>query len=250
MGTVARSAVNNHPVVSHEAWLAARQAFLVKEKEFTRLRDELSRERRALPWERVEKPYLFDGPSGKETLADLFEGRSQLEVYHFMFAPDWEEGCPGCSFWADSFNGLGAHLRQRDVSFVAISRAPLAKIDPFKRRMGWSFKWVSSGGNDFNYDYQVSLTPEALEAGTAVYNYSTTGMRMRGAPPLPTELPGVSVFYRNESGNVYHTYSTYARGIDVLNAAYQYLDLVPKGRDEDELPSPNAWWRHHDRYDG
>ncbi len=243
MATVARSAVNNHPVVSHEAWLAARKALLVKEKEFTRLRDELSRERRALPWEQVEKPYLFDGPSGKETLADLFEGRSQLVVYHFMFAPDWEDGCPGCSFWADSFNGLGVHLRQRDVSFIAISRAPLAKIDTFKRRMGWSFKWVSSGGNDFNYDYQVSFTPETLDAGTAVYNYAKTDMKS-------SDLPGVSVFYRDESGNVYHTYSAYARGIDAVNAAYQYLDLVPKGRDEDELPSPNAWWRHHDRYDG
>jgi predicted dithiol-disulfide oxidoreductase (DUF899 family) len=243
MGTVARSAVNNHPVVSHEAWLAARKAFLAKEKEFTRLRDELSRERRALPWERVEKAYRFDGPSGKEALADLFEGRSQLVVYHFMFAPDWEEGCPGCSFWADSFDGLGVHLRQRDTSFVAISRAPLAKIDAFKQRMGWSFKWVSSGGNDFNYDYQVSFSPEMLDTGAAVYNYAKTATKS-------SEMPGVSVFSRDESGNVYHTYSAYARGIDAVNAAYQYLDLVPKGRDEDELPSPGAWWRHHDRYDG
>jgi predicted dithiol-disulfide oxidoreductase (DUF899 family) len=243
MATVARSTVNTHPVVSHEAWLAARTAFLVKEKEFTRLRDELSRERRALPWERVEQPYLFDGPSGKATLADLFEDRSQLVVYHFMFGPDWEEGCPGCSFWADSFDGLGAHLRHRDLSFVAISRAPLAKIDAFKQRMGWSFKWVSSGGNDFNYDYHVSFTPEALDTGAAVYNYAKTDMKS-------SEMPGVSVFYRDESGNIYHTYSAYARGIDAVNAAYQYLDLVPKGRDEDELPSPNAWWRHHDRYDG
>jgi predicted dithiol-disulfide oxidoreductase (DUF899 family) len=241
--------LQNPRVVSHEQWVNERVAFLAKEKEFTRRREELSRQRRELPWERVTTSYVFDGPRGKETLVDLFDGRSQLVVYHFMFAPEWEEGCPGCSFWADSFNGLEAHLRDRDVSFVAISRAPLAQIDPFKRRMGWSFKWVSSGGNDFNYDYQVSLTPEALEAGTAVYNYSTTGMRMRGAPPLPTELPGVSVFYRDESGNLYHTYSTYARGIDAMNAAYQYLDLVPKGRDEDKLPSPNAWWRHHDRYE-
>jgi predicted dithiol-disulfide oxidoreductase (DUF899 family) len=243
------STIQNPRVVSHEQWLNERVALMAKEKEFTRLRDELSRQRRELPWEKVTKSYVFEGPRGQETLADLFEGRSQLVVYHFMFAPEWEEGCPGCSFWADSFNGLGAHLRARDVSFVAISRAPLARIDPFKRRMGWSFKWVSSGGNDFNYDYQVSLTPEALKAGTAVYNYSTTGMRLRGAPPVPSELPGVSVFYRDESGNVYHTYSAYARGIDAMNAAYQYLDLVPKGRDEDELPSPNAWWRHHDRYE-
>ena len=243
MATAARSTVNDHPVVSHEAWLAARKALLVKEKEFTRLRDELSRERRALPWERVEQPYRFDGPDGQETLADLFEGQSQLVVYHFMFAPDWEEGCPGCSFWADSFDGLGVHLRHRDLSLVAISRAPLAKIEAFKRRMGWSFKWVSSGGNDFNYDYHVSFTPEVVDAGAAVYNYAKTGTKS-------SDLPGVSVFYRDEAGNVYHTYSTYARGIDVLNAAYQYLDLAPKGRDEDKLPSPNAWWRHHDRYDG
>jgi len=238
MAPVVHSPVNAHPVVSHEAWLAARKAFLAKEKEFTRVRDELSRERRALPWERVEKAYRFDGSRGQETLADLFEGLSQLVVYHFMFAPDWEQGCPGCSFWADSFNGLGVHLRQRDVSFVAISRAPLAKIDAFKRRMGWSFKWVSSGGNDFNYDYQVSFTPETLDAGTAVYNYAKTATKS-------SELPGVSVFYRDESGNVYHTYSAYARGIDALWCAYQWLDRAPLGRNETGL-----WWRRHDEYVG
>jgi predicted dithiol-disulfide oxidoreductase (DUF899 family) len=237
------SPIQNSRVVSHEQWVTERVAFMAKEKELTRLREELSRQRRELPWEKVTKSYVFDGPSGRETLADLFGDRSQLVVYHFMFGPDWEEGCPGCSFWADSFDGVGVHLRHRDVSFVAISRAPLAKIEPFRRRMGWSFKWVSSGGNDFNYDYQVSFTPETLDAGAAVYNYAKTNMKM-------AELPGVSVFYRDESGNVYHTYSAYARGIDAVNAAYQYLDLVPKGRDEDQLPSPNAWWRHHDRYDG
>ena len=237
------SPIQNSRVVSHEQWVTERVAFMAKEKELTRLRDELSRQRRELPWEKVTKSYVFDGPSGRETLADLFGDRSQLVVYHFMFGPDWEEGCPGCSFWADSFDGLGVHLRARDTSFVAISRAPFAKIDPFKRRMGWSFKWVSSGGNDFNYDYHVSFTPETLDAGAAVYNYAKLDMKS-------AEMPGVSVFYRDQSGNVYHTYSTYARGIDAVNAAYQYLDLVPKGRDEDELPSPNAWWRHHDRYDG
>jgi len=237
------SPIQNSRVVSHEQWVTERVAFMAKEKELTRLREELSRQRRELPWEKVTKSYVFDGPSGRETLADLFGDRSQLVVYHFMFGPDWEEGCPGCSFWADSFDGLGVHLRARDTSFVAISRAPFAKIDPFKRRMGWSFKWVSSGGNDFNYDYHVSFTPETLDAGAAVYNYAKLDMKS-------AEMPGVSVFYRDQSGNVYHTYSTYARGIDAVNAAYQYLDLVPKGRDEDELPSPNAWWRHHDRYDG
>lgn len=235
------SPVSAHPMVSHEAWIAARTALLAREKEFTRLRDELSRERRALPWERVEKTYLFDGPNGGETLADLFERRSQLLVYHFMFAPEWEQGCPGCSFWADGFDGLSVHLRHRDVTFIAISRAPLATIDAFKRRMGWSFKWVSSGGNDFNYDYQVSYTPATLDAGTAVYNYASS----RTKSP---DLPGVSVFHRGESGDISHTYSTYARGLDPLNPAYQYLDLVPKGRDED-APSPAKWVRHHDRYD-
>lgn len=248
--TGAPNAVPAHPVVSHEAWLAARTALLAKEKEFTRLREELSRERRELPWERVEKAYVFDAPGGRESLADLFEGRSQLVVYHFMFAPEWEQGCASCSFWADNFDRLGVHLRQRDVSFVAISRAPLAKLEAFRRRMGWHFKWVSSGGNDFNYDYQVSFTPESIADGTAVYNYAATGMRMRGAPAIPSDLPGISVFLRDGSGEVYHTYSTYARGIDAMNAAYQYLDLVPKGRDEDGLRFAQAWVRHHDRYDG
>jgi predicted dithiol-disulfide oxidoreductase (DUF899 family) len=236
------SSIKAHPVVSHEEWLSARTAFLAKEKEFTRLRDELSRQRRELPWEKVDKQYVFDGPSGKETLAELFENRSQLIVYHFMFAPDWDEGCPHCSFWADNFNGISVHLNHRDVTFVAISRAPLAKIESFKKRMGWSFKWVSSFQSDFNFDYQASFTPEEVQSGTAFYNY-------RRMDPYDMDREGTSVFYKNESGAVFHTYSCYARGIDMMNGTYHYLDLVPKGRDEEGLEGPQAWVRYHDRYE-
>jgi predicted dithiol-disulfide oxidoreductase (DUF899 family) len=231
-----------HPVVSHEEWLSARTAFLAREKEFTRLRDALSRQRRELPWERVDKQYVFDGPRGKETLAELFETRSQLIVYHFMFSPDDDEGCESCSFWADNFNGIGVHLNHRDVTFVAISRAPLAKIEPFKQRMGWSFKWVSSFQSDFNFDYQASFPPEEAHNGAAFYNY------VRTDPGMP-DREGISVFYKDESGAVFHTYSCYARGIDMVNGAYHYLDLVPKGRDEDGLEFTQAWIRHHDRYE-
>ena len=234
--------IKAHPVVSHEEWLSARTAFLAKEKEFTRLRDELSRQRRDLPWEKVDKQYVFDGPSGKETLAELFENRSQLIVYHFMFAPDWDEGCPHCSFWADNFNGISVHLNHRDVTFVAISRAPLAKIESFKKRMGWSFKWVSSFQSDFNFDYQASFTPEEVQSGTAFYNY-------RRMDPYDMDREGTSVFYKDESGAVFHTYSCYARGIDMMNGTYHYLDLVPKGRDEEGLEGPQAWVRYHDRYE-
>jgi predicted dithiol-disulfide oxidoreductase (DUF899 family) len=237
------SSLKNHPVVSREEWLSARMAFLTKEKEFTRLRDELSRQRRELPWVKVDKSYVFDGLRGQETLAELFENRSQLVVYHFMFSPEWDEGCLHCSFWADNFNGLGVHLNHRDVTFVAISRAPLAKIEAFKTRMGWSFKWVSSGRTDFNYDYHVSFTPEEVQSRSAFYNYSTMD-------PDGEDREGVSVFYKDASGVVYHTYSAYARGIDMLNTAYHYLDLVPKGRDEDGLEGPQEWVRHHDRYEG
>jgi predicted dithiol-disulfide oxidoreductase (DUF899 family) len=231
-----------HPVVSHEEWLSARTAFLAREKEFTRLRDELSRQRRELPWERVDRPYVFDGPRGQETLAELFEDRSQLIVYHFMFPPEWDEGCLHCSFWADNFNGIGVHLNHRDVTFVAISRAELSKIESFKKRMGWSFKWVSSFQSDFNFDYQVSFTPEQVHNGAAVFNYAKTD-------PGMTDREGTSVFYKDESGAIFHTYSSYARGIDMLNGAYHYLDLVPKGRDEDGPEGPQAWVRHHDRYE-
>lgn len=234
--------IKNHSVVSHEEWLAARTAFLAKEKEFTRLRDELSRQRRTLPWERVGKQYVFDGPNGRETLTELFENRSQLVVYHFMFPPDWDEGCLHCSFWADNFNGIDVHLNHRDVAFVVISRAPLAKIEPFKKRMGWSFKWVSSSSSDFNYDYQASFTPAEVQTGTAFYNYVKTD-------PGLTDREGISVFHKDENGAVFHTYSCYARGIDMMNAAYHYLDLVPKGRDEEGLEDSQAWVRHHDRYE-
>ena len=235
------SSINDHQVVSRAEWLSARTAFLAKEKEFTRLRDELSRQRRALPWVKVDKPYVFDGPNGKETLAELFEQRSQLIVYHFMFPPEDDEGCPHCSFWADSFNGSSVHLPHRDVSFVAISRAPLSKIEPFKQRMGWRFKWVSSFQSDFNFDYQASFTPEEVKSGAAFFNYARTD-------PGMMDREGISVFYQDESGAIFHTYSCYARGIDMMNATYQYLDLVPKGRDEQGLEDPQAWVRYHDRY--
>jgi predicted dithiol-disulfide oxidoreductase (DUF899 family) len=236
------SGIKGHPVVSRGEWLAARTAFLAKEKEFTRLREELSRQRRALPWVKVDKPYIFDGPNGRETLAELFETRSQLVVYHFMFTPEWDEGCLHCSFWADSFDGIGVHLNHRDVRLVAISRAPLAKIERFKQRMGWHFKWVSAFESDFNFDYDVSFTPKQMESGTAFYNYA------RGNPG-GEDRQGISVFHKDESGAIFHTYSCFARGIDMVNSAYQFLDLVPKGRDEDLLEGPQNWVRYHDRYE-
>jgi predicted dithiol-disulfide oxidoreductase (DUF899 family) len=233
--------MNHSKVVSRDEWLAARKQHLKKEKEFTRLRDKLSAERRDLPWVKVEKNYVFDGPKGKETLADLFDGRSQLIVYHFMFGPDWEEGCKSCSFWVDNFNGIPIHLNHRDVTFTAVSRAPLAKINAYKKRMGWSFPWVSSYGSDFNFDYHVSFTPEQIAEGKAYYNYEVR-------PNTVSDEQGISVFYKNERGEVFHTYSCYARGIDMVNGAYHFLDLVPKGRDEAELPWTMAWVRHHDKY--
>ena len=228
-------------MVSHEQWVTERVAFMAKEKEFTRLRDELSRQRRELPWEKVTKSYVFDGPRGRETLADLFEDRSQLVVYHFMFGPAWDEACTSCSFWADNFNGIDIHLAHRDISFLAISRAPLAKLEAYKRRMGWSFKWVSSGGSDFNYDFDVSFDPEAAKSGAAL-------LQLRHGPPASSEeMPGVSVFYKDRNGDVYHTYSTYSRGIDLLNGAYNYIDLTPKGRDEGKRIM--SWLRRHDQYE-
>ena len=230
-----------HKIVSHDEWLTARKAHLADEKAFTRARDALSRKRRELPWERVEKNYVFDGPNGRETLADLFGGKSQLIIYHFMMGPDWEEGCPSCSFLADHFDGAVTHLAQRDVAFVVVSRAPLQQIDKFKRRMGWHFKWASSLGSDFNFDYQVSATPEEKATGVAEYNYATT--------EFPgDERPGVSVFYKNADGEIFHTYSSYGRGLDILIGAYNFLDLAPKGRDEEGLVYGMAWVRHHDKY--
>ena len=229
--------MTGHEVVQHEKWVEARKALLQKEKEFTRLRDELSAQRRALPWERVEKEYVFDGPNGEETLRDLFGGRSQLVVYHFMFGPDDDAGCKSCSFWADSFDPNVVHLKARDVSFAAISRAPYEKLAAYRERMGWGFRWVSSGRTDFNYDFGVSFAPDDQEK--QIYNYG-------GLRPGIADREGMSVFYTDESG-VFHTYSSYARGIDLLNAAYNYLDLVPKGRDEGN--SGQSWVRRHDEYD-
>ena len=225
---------------SRDEWLAARKKLLAKEKELTHLRDALSAERRALPWLRVEKQYRFDTPTGQKTLSDLFDGRSQLAMYHFMFAPEWEEGCKSCSFWADSFDRIPIHLAHRDVTFLAVSRAPLEKLQWYGRRFGWTFPWVSSGPSDFNYDFNVSFRPEELKGGRAVYNYQPLRFE-------ETDLPGMSVFAKDGSGAVFHTYSAYARGIDALNVAYQYLDLVPRGRDEGE--EPMSWLRRRDQYD-
>ena len=229
-------------VVSQDEWLAARKQHLKKEKEFTRLRDELSAERQELPWVKVEKNYVFETPKGKETLGDLFAGRSQLIVYHFMFGPNWEEGCKSCSFLSDHSDGGNVHLAHRDVTFVVVSRAPLTKLEAFKKRMGWRFKWVSSYANDFNFDYHVSFTKDEMAKGNVYYNYEMNKFSTE-------EAPGVSVFYKNDAGDIFHTYSAYARGLDLLVGTYNYLDLVPKGRDEAELPWSMAWVRHHDKYD-
>jgi predicted dithiol-disulfide oxidoreductase (DUF899 family) len=229
-----------HAIVPHEQWLAARKALLQQEKEFTQLRDQLSRQRRELPWERVEKPYVFDGPDGPISLVDLFAGKSQLVVYHFMFSPADDAGCPHCSFWADHYDGMVAHLGQRDVSFVVISRAPIAKIAAFKRRMGWKFRWLSSGRNEFNYDFGVSFTPADIKSGKALYNVGTLAPEM-------SDREGLSVFTKDSNGTVFRTYSCYARGIDMINGTYQILDLVPRGRDEDP-EFTQSWVRHHDRY--
>jgi predicted dithiol-disulfide oxidoreductase (DUF899 family) len=234
--------ISNQPVVGHEQWIAARTAFLAKEKEFTRLRDELSQQRRELPWERVENTYVFEGPNGKETLADLFAGKSQLIVHHFMFGPDWDAGCPNCSFWADNYNGIGIHLKHRDISLLAISRAPLPSIEAYKQRMGWGFKWVSSYGNDFNFDFNASFTPEEVADGTAFWNY-------RRKKPGSTEVVGFSAFYKDAGGQIFHTYSCYQRGVDMINGAYHFMDLAPKGRDETGLPHTMSWLRRHDEYE-
>jgi predicted dithiol-disulfide oxidoreductase (DUF899 family) len=242
MATSVTNKRENSKVTSPAQWLAARKALLTKEKEFTRLRDEVSRQRRELPWERVEKKYVFDGPNGEETLGDLFDGRSQLIVYHFMLGPDWVEGCQSCSLLADHFDGSVPHLNARDVTLVVVSRAPLAQIESFKKRMGWNFKWVSSYGTDFNYDYHVSFTKEEKAKGDVNYNYT-----MQNFPP--DEAPGASVFYKDETGEVFHTYSTYGRGLDILIGAYNFLDMAPKGRDEEGLAFSMGWVRHHDKYE-
>jgi predicted dithiol-disulfide oxidoreductase (DUF899 family) len=233
--------MTTHEIVSHEDWIAARRSFLAKEKEFTRLRDELSRERRELPWELVKKAYVFETDQGRETLAGLFGRHTQLIVYHFMYAPEWEIGCRSCSFWADNFNGIVPHLNARDVALVAVSRAPLPKLQAQARRFGWTFKWVSSLGNDFNFDYNVSFAPESPDRGAVFYNYSQ--QKLGG-----TEMPGISAFFR-DGEQVYHSYSTYARGLDMLNAAYHYLDIAPKGRDEEGFAFPMQWVKHRVAYE-
>jgi predicted dithiol-disulfide oxidoreductase (DUF899 family) len=233
--------LDNHQIFSKDEWIEARKVLLKKEKEFTALRDQLSQQRRDLPWVAVDKEYAFDGPNGKETLSDLFDGRSQLIVYHFMYDPNWDVGCPSCSFWADNFNDIIVHLNQRDVTMIAVSRAPYNKIDEYKKRLGWNFKWVSSFNTDFNRDYYVSFTLEELEKKEGFYNFTIQD-------PYESEQPGVSVFYKDQAGKIFHTYSAYERGIDILNNTYNYLDLVPKGRDEDGYDFPMAWVRRHDEY--
>ena len=234
----------NTKVVAPAEWLAARKALLKKEKEFTRLRDELSRQRRELPWEKVEKSYIFEGPTGKVSLSELFKGRSQLVVYHFMFGPGWEQGCPSCSFLADNFDGARVHLEQRDAAFAVVSRATVPEIEAFKKRMGWRFPWVSSFDSDFNYDYKVSFTKDDMSPGKRPYNFGTIDFPME-------EGPGLSVFYKDADGQIFRTYSTYGRGLDILLTTYNLLDMTPKGRDEESMtPHAMAWVRHHDRYEG
>jgi predicted dithiol-disulfide oxidoreductase (DUF899 family) len=235
------SMIENRKIVSRDEWLAARKKLLAKEKQLTRERDALAAERRQLPWVKVERNYVFDGPNAKVTLADLFAGKSQLIVYHFMFGPEWNEGCPSCSFNMDHTDGALVHLAQRDVSFAAISRAPYPKIAAFKKRMGWRFNWVSSNGNDFNRDYHVLFTKEELATGQVNHNFS-----LEAFPG--TDAPGFSVFYKDQNGEIFHTYSAYARGTETTMNTYNYLDLVPKGRDEDALSFTMSWLRHHDRY--
>ncbi|CAN5469217.1 thioredoxin family protein [soil metagenome] len=230
----------NHPVVSRERWLVEHKALLAREKALTRLRDELAHARRALPWVHIEKKYVFDTPGGQQTLADLFEGRHQLLVQHFMLAPGWEQGCVSCSFMADHTDGMNVHLAQRDVTLRAVSGAPLAEIERFRERMGWQFTWVSSHGSDFNHDCGVTFTPEEIATGEVYYNYTQHPN---------AEMPGVSIFYKDDAGEVFHTYSTYGRGVEVMMGAYNLLDLTPKGRNELDVSHKMEWLRHHDRYE-
>lgn len=234
--------MTSHVTVSHEVWVEARKALLLKEKELSHLREELSAARRDMPWEKVEKDYVFTGPGGQENLADLFEGRDQLIIYHFMYGPDWDEGCKSCSFMADHFDPAIVHLNQRSVTMVVASNAPLDKLEAFRKRMRWSFKWLSAIGSSFNQDYQVTFSQEEVDSGSVHYNYKDQSFPM-------TEAPGLSVFMKDDEGAIYHTYSTYARGLDPMLTTYQYLDLVPKGRDEGRLPFPMSWIGLHDSYD-
>ncbi len=234
--------MQRHTALSHDEWILARKTLLTKEKEFTALRDSLSKARRELPWERVEKNYFFDGLHGTESLSDLFDGRSQLIVYHFMLGPGWEQGCKSCSFLADHFNPAIVHLNHRDVTMIAVSRAQITEIEAFQKRMGWTFKWVSSCNNDFNRDYNVSFSQEEVDSGKVLYNYRNTDFPS-------TEAPGVSVFFKDNKGELFHTYSSYERGLDMFISAYHYLDVVPKGRDEEGLSYAMDWVRHHDNYE-
>ncbi len=239
---MANAGIGHHPVVSSDRWVGERKTLLAREKELMRLQDQVARERRALPWERIDKNYTFDTSEGPRTLADLFEGRRQLMVQHFMFGPGWEQGCPSCSFMADHTDGMNVHLAHRDITFVAISRAPLADIECFRWRMGWQFKWVSSHGSDFNHDFAVSFTPEERATGAVYYNYGMTAFPAE-------EAPGISVFYKDDAGEIFHTYSTFGRGVEVMMGAYRLIDLTPKGRDEQDVPNKMEWVRHHDRYE-
>ena len=234
--------MTNRAVVSHEEWTTARRELLRREKEFTRLRDELAAARRDLPWERVEQDYVFDGPSGPESLSDLFGDADQLIIYHFMFDPDWDEGCVACSFTADHFNPITIHIEQRDAALVAISRAPLEKLEAYRQRMGWDFKWLSAHANSFNFDYQVSFPPDHDDLDPLEYNYAERNPFEGG------EAPGLSVFYKDESGDIFHTYSTYARGLEDFLGTYRFLDVLPNGRDEASLPWSMAWLERHDQY--
>ncbi len=235
-----QSKAQQHPIVSREQWLTARKQLLQHEKTFTHQRDQLSAERRALPWVKINKDYRFQGPNGTLTLTELFGNNSQLVVYHFMFGAGWKEGCHGCSFLADHFDGANLHLAHHDISLVAVSHAPFAEFQAFKRRMGWHFDWVSSAGSDFNADFGVSATREEIDAGKVTYNYEPS-------QNPGEEMPGLSVFYKNAAGEIFHTYSTYARGLDILLGTYNVLDFTPLGRNEDGTMD---WIRHHDRYEG
>lgn len=230
----------NHKVVSQDEWVNARVDFMAKEKAFTRQREQLAEARRQLPWVKIDKSYVFEGDSGNVSLGDLFNGKSQLVIYHFMFGEDWEEGCKSCSFWADNYDGSTEHLAARDVSLVGVSVAPIAKLTQYKKRMGWDFEWVSSGGSDFSRDFHVWVSADDIEKGNTFYNYE------RGKH-YGEHMPGMSVFTK-EGDTIYHTYSCYARGLDPVNSTYQILDLTPKGRDEKDLPFPMAWVKHHDKY--
>ncbi len=234
--------MSKQAIVSREDWLKQRIALLAQEKELTQHNDRVAEMRRQLPWTKVDKDYVFEGPDGHQTLSDLFDGRRQLMVQHFMLAPGWEEGCKSCSYMADHSDGMIPHLKERDVTFVAISRAPYDEIVRFRRRMGWQFMWVSSHGTSFNYDFRVSFAPDEVAKRPQAYNYGTMSVGR-------DELPGVSVFVMDETGDVFHTYSTYGRGVEVMMGTYRLLDLTPKGRDEQDLSFTMAWVRHHDRYD-